>query len=248
MIPTKTEQEIDLIRSGGKVLLEIFSEIEEYIRPGIDTAEIDKRVEDLMRKKKVLPAFKGYRGYQHATCISVNEEIVHGIPGRRRLEEADIVSLDIGVIVSGYYADSARTFACGLISKKAKKLIAATKKALTAGIRQARAGNHLGDIGAAIDAAARKSGFNVVRDLFGHGIGKKLHEDPLIPNFGRPNEGVELKAGMVFALEPMLNVGSHKMVTLDDGWTIVTEDGGLSAHFEHTIVVRDGKAEVLTSA
>lgn len=201
-----------------------------------------------MRKKKALPAFKGYRGYRHATCISVNEEIVHGIPGRRVLEEADIVSLDIGVIVSDYYADSARTFACGNISKKAKKLISATKKALIVGIKQARAGNHLGDIGAAIDASARKSGFTVVRDLFGHGIGKCLHEDPLIPNFGRPNEGILLKAGMVFALEPMLNVGSHKMVTLDDGWTIVTEDKGWSAHFEHTIVIRDGNAEVLTSA
>ncbi|NQU17351.1 MAG: type I methionyl aminopeptidase [Candidatus Saganbacteria bacterium] len=247
MIPIKSEEEIAKINKGGKILAEIFREIGKLIQPGIDTAEIDKGTEALILKKGVIPAFKGYRGYKHVSCISVNDEIVHGIPGRRCLQEGDIVGVDVGVIVEDYYADMAQTYPVGKVSKKAKKLIAATKQALRTAIKQARTGNHLGDIGAAVDAYAKRAGFVVVRDLFGHGVGKALHEDPLIPNYGNWGEGIELKSGMVFAIEPMLNEGSHEIKTLDDGWTIVTVDHGLSAHFEHTIVIKEGAAEVLTS-
>lgn len=247
MIAVKTEEEVDLIRSGGKILAEVFREIKKDIRPGINTAEIDKIAEGLILERSAVPAFKGYRGYKHATCLSVNNEIVHGIPGKKELVEGDIVGVDIGVIVDGWYADMAQTFAVGKISKRAQKLINATKEALKVGIRQARDGNHLGDIGAAVEASAQKSGFCVVRDLFGHGIGRTLHEDPLIPNYGRPGEGPKLKKGMVLAIEPMLNTGTHNIKTLSDGWTIVTVDNGLSAHFEHTIVVREEKAEILTN-
>ncbi len=190
--------------------------------------------------------FKGYRGYRHATCISINNEIVHGIPGKRVFSAGDIVGLDIGVKINGFCGDCAMTVAVGEISKKAQQLIRATKEALRAAIKQARAGNHLGDISAAIERVAKNHGFSVVRDLFGHGVGQDLHEDPLIPNFGAPGQGIELKPGMTLAIEPMLNIGTHKIKTLSDGWTVVTEDGSLSCHFEHTVLIREGEAEVLT--
>ena len=247
MIVIRKDEEVDRIRKAGRILAKVFREIEALIRPGAETAEIDQAAEELLIKGGAVPAFKGYRSYKYATCISVNEEIVHGIPGRKKLKEGDIVGVDIGGIVSGYYADMAKTFPVGKIDRKAKKLIASTKKALKSAVRQARAGNHLGDISAAIESSAKDSGFTVVRDLFGHGIGQQLHEDPLIPNYGNKGEGAELKAGMVFAIEPMLNVGGHEIETLADGWTIVTRDRSISAHFEHTVLVREGKAEILTS-
>ncbi|MFC1496208.1 type I methionyl aminopeptidase [Candidatus Margulisiibacteriota bacterium] len=247
MIPIKSEADIKSIRIAGKILAEIFSEIKLLIKPGINTAEIDKRAEELLLKKKAIPAFRGYRDYRHTTCISVNEEIVHGIPGRCDLEPGDIVGIDIGAIVRGYYADMAVTFAVGEISKKKKKLLIATKAALRSAIKQAKAGNNLGDIGWAIESSAKKAGFSVVRDLFGHGVGRELHEDPLIPNYGNQGEGIQLKPGMVFAIEPMLNIGGYEIETLADGWTIVTKDRSPSAHFEHTVLITEGKAEILTN-
>jgi methionyl aminopeptidase len=200
----------------------------------------------MIREKGAVPVFIGYRGYRHATCISVNEEIVHGIPSKRILREGDIVSLDVGTKVDGYCGDTAATFPVGKVSKKAGKLIRVSKSALKAGIKQARAGNHLGDISAAIQKVAEENGYSVVRELYGHGIGSELHEDPLVPNFGRPGSGPELKPGMTLAIEPMLNMGGWKIRTLEDGWTVITEDKKLSCHFEHTILIQEGEAEVLT--
>jgi methionyl aminopeptidase len=190
--------------------------------------------------------FLGYRGYKHATCISINQEVVHGIPGERRLVAGDLVSIDVGVKKDGYCGDCALTVPVGKASGRAEKLLRTAQQALAAGIKQARAGNHLGDIGAAVQQVAEKHGFSVVRDLYGHGIGRELHEDPLVPNFGKPGEGPELRPGMVLAIEPMLNVGGWRIRTLADGWTVVTEDGALSCHFEHTVLVTAGEPEILT--
>ena len=200
----------------------------------------------LMREKGGEPVFLGYRGYRHATCISINNEIVHGIPGGRVVKEVDIVSVDVGVKAKGYCGDSAATFPVGKISAKAEKLLRVGRESLKAAIKQARAGRHLGDISHAVETHAEKNGFSVVRDLYGHGIGCDLHEDPLIPNYGKAGEGVELKPGMALAIEPMLNVGGWRIKTLTDGWTVVTEDGSLSCHFEHTVLITDGEPEVLT--
>lgn len=246
MIQIRNEKELAKIRKAGRILAQVFKEIKKQIKAGVDTAVLDQLAEKLLLKKGAVPAFKGYRNYKYATCISVNEEIVHGIPGRRKLKDGDVVGVDIGAVVSGYYADMAKTFVVGKPNRKIKKLIAGTKEALKSAINQAQAGRHLGDISAAIERCAKQTGFQVVRDLFGHGIGESLHEDPLIPNFGNPGEGPKLKPGMVFAIEPMLNIGGHEIETLDDGWTIVTRDRSISAHFEHTIVIKEGKAEILT--
>lgn len=248
MIPIKTEEEINKIRKAGKILVEVFREIKLDIKPGINTEEIDKKAEGLLLKLGASPVFKGYRNYKHATCISVNEEVVHGIPGRRNLQEGDIVGVDIGAAISGYCADMAVSYPVGETGRKVKKLLSAAREALQAAIKQVQAGKHLGDIGAAIENCAKKAGFTVVRDLFGHGVGKELHEDPLIPNYGNPGEGSELRPGMVFAIEPMFNAGGYEIKTLDDGWTIVTADRSLSAHFEHTVLVTRGNAEILTYA
>jgi methionyl aminopeptidase len=216
------------------------------IRPGVTTEYLDSYAEKLIRNRGATPIFIGYRGYRHATCISVNEEIVHGIPGKRVIKAGDIVGLDVGSKLDGYCGDTAATFAAGKVSKKVAKLLRTGQAALKSALRQARAGNHLGDVSAAIQRTAEKGGYCVVRDLYGHGIGTELHEDPLIPNFGRPGEGPELKDGMVLAIEPMLNMGGWKIKTLDDGWTVVTEDRAWSCHFEHTILIREGEPEVLT--
>lgn len=246
MIPIKSDDDVKCIRSAGKVLTEVFAQIKSLVKPGIDTIEIDRKAEELLKKRRAIPAFKGYRDYKHATCISVNEEIVHGIPGRRSLKNGDIVGIDIGAIVKEHYADMAITFPVGEVSKKSKKLLSATKAALRAAIKQCQAGKNLGDIGWGIENVAQRAGFSVVRDLFGHGVGKELHEDPLIPNYGNPGEGIQLKPGMVFAIEPMLNLGGYEIETLEDGWTIVTKDRKWSAQFEHTILITEGKAEILT--
>jgi methionyl aminopeptidase len=192
------------------------------------------------------PAFKGYRGYKYATCLSVNAEVVHGIPGERVLKEGDMIGVDVGARVSGFYGDCAATFPVGKISKKAEKIIVTADDCLKLAIKRVRAGAHLGDIGETIEARAKREGFSVVRDLFGHGVGKSLHEDPLIPNYGVAGEGPELLPGMVLAIEPMVNEGGSEILTLPDGWTVVTKDGGLSAHFEHTVLVTKKGAEVLT--
>jgi len=245
-IKIRSQDEIEKIKSACQIVAWVLAEVSQEIKAGVTTEDLDKLAERLIREKKAEPVFIGYRGYRHATCISVNEEIVHGIPGKKVLQEGDIVGLDVGVKLNGYCGDTAATFPVGKISKKAEKLIRSGKSALQAGIKQARANNHLGDICAAIQRIAEEGGFSVVRELYGHGIGTELHEDPLIPNYGKPGEGPLLKKGMVFAIEPMLNVGGWKIKTLEDGWTVITEDRSLSCHFEHTVAIIDDEPEILT--
>lgn len=242
----KSDAEIAKIRKACRISAEALAELKPLIKPGITTKELDDAAEKLILKRGALPAFKGYRGYRFTTCLSVNEEVVHGLPSQRRLKEGDIVGVDVGAIVDGYYGDNAETFAVGKVGRPVKRLMDATRNALYSGIAQAKDGNHLGDVSAAIEAEALKNGFTVVRDLYGHGVGSALHEDPLIPNYGKPGTGPELKAGMTLAIEPMLNAGSAEIVTLPDGWTIVTKDSSLSAHFEHTVLVTKGAPEILT--
>lgn len=234
------------MRLAGRATGEVLGEVGKLVKAGVTTAELDSRAEKLIRDKGGEPVFLGYRGYRHATCISINDEIVHGIPGERVVKEGDIVSVDVGVRINGYCGDSAATFPVGKISAKVEKLLRVGRESLKAAIKQARAGRHLGDISHAVETHAEKNGFSVVRDLYGHGIGRDLHEDPLIPNFGKAGEGIELKPGMILAIEPMLNIGGWRIKTLTDGWTVVTEDGSLSCHFEHTVLITEGEPEVLT--
>ncbi len=234
------------MKEAGLILSEILSRVAGAVKPGVTTEDLDSLAEKLILQKGCQPVFKGYRGYRHATCISVNEEVVHGIPGQRSLKEGDIAGIDIGLKLKGFCSDSAITVAVGKISKKAEKLLRTGRSALRAGIKQARAGNHLGDISAAIEKIAEDNGYSVVRDLYGHGIGRDLHEDPLIPNYGFKGEGIELKPGMVLAIEPMLNIGGSRIETLGDGWTVVTADRALSCHFEHSVLIAKGDPEILT--
>lgn len=234
------------MRVAGRIAAEVLDALCGEVKAGVKTENLDKMAERFIREKGAEPVFIGYRGYRHATCISVNQEVVHGIPSARALQEGDIVSVDVGVKVSGYCGDVAATFPVGEITGKARKLLRAGKEALRAGMRQARSGRYLGDISNAIQRVAERNGFSVVRELYGHGLGQDLHEDPLIPNFGKPGEGPELKPGMVIAIEPMLNVGGWKIRTLPDGWTVVTEDGSLSCHFEHSVLITEGEPEVFT--
>ncbi|MBU0629703.1 MAG: type I methionyl aminopeptidase [Candidatus Margulisbacteria bacterium] len=245
-ISIKTDQEIKLMREAGRIAAEALAVLKKNLRAGLTTSELDAAGEDLIRGRGAEPVFKGYRGYRHATCISVNSEVVHGIPGGRLIKDGDIVSIDVGVRYKGFCGDNAATFPVGTVSSKATKLLRAGKEALAAGIKQARVGRRLGDLSHAIQKVSEKQGFSVVRELYGHGIGRDLHEDPLIPNFGFPGEGIHLQAGMIIAIEPMLNTGSWRIRTLDDGWTVVTEDGGLSSHFEHTVLITSGDPEILT--
>lgn len=242
----KSAVEIEKIRKACHIVAWVLGQLGAAVRAGLTTLDLDKIGEELIRSKGAEPVFIGYRGYRHATCISVNEEIVHGIPGPRVLQEGDIVSIDVGAKIAGFCGDTAATFPVGSIEKKTSKLLKAGKAALKAAIRQARARRFLGDISSAIQSLAEKNGYSVVRELYGHGIGQDLHEEPLIPNFGNPGEGPELKPGMVLAIEPMLNLGGWKIKTLSDGWTVITEDRSLSTHFEHTVLVTDSDPEVLT--
>jgi len=246
MAQVKTEAEIEKISKACRVAAEVLGELKGSIKAGVTTAELEETSDRLFRKKGAIPAFKGYRGYRYATCLSVNEEVVHGLPGKRILKDGDIIGVDVGAIVDGYYGDNAETFPVGKISAEAKRLISATRNALNKAMAEARDGNHLGDVSFAVESEAKKNGFSVVKDLYGHGVGATLHEDPLIPNFGKKGTGIMLKAGMTLAIEPMLNVGASEIRTLEDGWTIVTADGSLSAHFEHTILVTKGAPKILT--
>lgn len=245
-IKIKSAREIEIIRKACAIVAWVLEQTGQEVKAGVTTKYLDSFAERLIREKGAEPVFIGYRGYRHATCLSVNEEIVHGIPGKKVLQEGDIIGVDVGTKIEGFCGDTAGTFPVGKVAKKTAKLLKAGKLALKAGIRQARAGNHLGDISAAIQRVAEENGYSVVRDLYGHGIGADLHEDPLIPNFGHPGEGPKLKPGMVLAIEPMLNMGGWKIKTLEDGWTVITEDRSLSCHFEHTILIREGEARVLT--
>ena len=234
------------MRQAGRIVATALAEMQAILRPGLTTQAIDLVAETVIRRMGGIPSFKGYRGFPATICASVNEEIVHGIPGGRRLVEGDIISLDVGAIWDGYQADAAITVGIGKVSDTAQRLMDATKRALEAGIAAARADMRLGDISYAIESVARDAGFEVVREYGGHGIGKVMHEPLHIPNWGTKGQGIRLKRGMTMALEPMLTAGGYATRQLADGWTVVTADGSLAAHFEHTIVVADGEAEILT--
>lgn len=246
MIPLKSDKELDLIRKSGSILAVIMRQLEKALKPGVTTADIDKLAESLVIKEGVLPAFKGYKGYPACVCISINEEIVHGIPGTRKIQDGDIVSLDMGINYKGYFSDAAITVGIGKISPQAKGLINVTRKALSEGIKQAKAGNRLSDISNAIQNYVERYGYSVVRQFVGHGIGKALHEEPEVPNFGIKGQGPVLIKGMVLAIEPMVNLGTWECEILDNGWTAVTKDRLLSAHFEHTVAIMQNKTEILT--
>lgn len=238
MILLKNTEDLRLLQRANIMVADTLGELRTRIKPGITTGELDRIAEDFIRSRKGIPAFKGYRGYPSTLCISVNEEIVHGIPGKRVLKKGDIVSLDIGVLLDGYYGDAAITVGVGPVSAEADRLMRVTEESLYRGIEKAREGNRLSDISIAVQTHVEAAGFSVVRDFVGHGIGRNLHEDPQIPNFYTPaTYNPRLKAGMVFALEPMVNQGTFKVKILQDGWTAVTRDAKLSAHFEHTIAV-----------
>jgi len=246
MIVLKLPEEIEKIRASNHIVAEILSTLKEKVRPGITTGELDVCSEELVRKRGAIPAFKGYMGYPNSLCISVNSEVVHGIPSDRVLEAGDIVSLDFGVYYNGYYGDAAITVPVGAVSEEAARLIRVTERGLYDGIKEAKAGNRLGDISAAVQLCVEGAGYAVVRDFVGHGIGKKLHEEPQIPNYGVKGRGIELKAGMVLAIEPMVNEGTYRVKVTDNGWTVVTEDGKLSAHFEHSIAITKDGPDILS--
>ncbi|OIP34402.1 MAG: type I methionyl aminopeptidase [Deltaproteobacteria bacterium CG12_big_fil_rev_8_21_14_0_65_43_10] len=246
MIILKSKEEIELLRKSNQIVVHILKALRKIIKPGITTLELDSYAEEQIRKKGAIPAFKGYRGFPASLCVSVNEQLVHGIPDSRRLKEGDIVSLDLGVVRSGFYGDAAITVPVGKISQEATRLLDVTQNALYKGIEQAKAGCRLHDISHAIQSWVEGNGFSVVRDFVGHGIGRNLHEEPQIPNFGLSNRGVQLKAGMVLALEPMVNVGTWRVKVQPDGWTVVTVDGSLCAHFEHTIAITEDGPDILT--
>jgi methionyl aminopeptidase len=248
MVTLKSEREIERMRASGKVVAEVLQALESQIRPGVATAELDRLAESIIRAHEgARPAFKGYGGFPASICASVNEEVVHGIPSKSRtLEAGDIVGIDVGVLLNGYHADAARTFAVGPVTEETRRLLSVTKSALEAGIDAARPGARLGDVSAAIQSVAESAGFSIVRDLVGHGIGQHLHEDPQVPNFGVEGRGLELEPGLVIAIEPMVNVGGSEVRTLEDAWTIVTIDGSLSAHFEHTVAITESGPDILT--
>ena len=246
-VTIKSQREIELMRESCRLLSIVHDEMGKAVKPGMSTFQIDKIGEDIIRSFGCIPNFKNYNGFPAAVCVSVNEEVVHGIPSKKKiLREGDIVSLDAGLIYKGYHSDAARTHAVGEISDEAKKLIEVTKQSFFEGIKFAKAGCHLHEISAAIGDYAESFGFGVVRDLVGHGIGTNLHEDPQVPNFRQKRRGLRLQAGMTLAIEPMINAGTYEVRILDDEWTVVSRDGSLSAHYENTILITDGEPEILT--
>jgi methionyl aminopeptidase len=247
MISLKSERELDLMRKSGGIVAKILDEMCQMAKPGMTTAELDRFAEMRTREMGAIPAFKGYHGFPASVCISVNEEVVHGIPSKKRvLKDGDIVGLDFGVIYEGWFGDSARTVGVGSISADAQKLLDVTKESLNQGILQAREGNRVFDIGHAVQNYVEGFGYSVVREFVGHGIGRALHEEPQVPNYGPKGKGLQLKVGMVIAIEPMINAGSHEVKVLGDGWTAVTQDRSLSAHFEHTVAITPNGPEILT--
>ncbi|EGT4139900.1 type I methionyl aminopeptidase [Clostridium perfringens] len=246
MIILKNENEIDLMRKAGKILGETLNLLKEKVRPGITTTELDRIAEEFITKHGATPSFKGLYGFPASLCISVNNQVIHGFPGSYELKDGDIVSIDCGVCLNGFNSDAARTFGVGNISEEAEKLIRITEESFFKGIEKAYVDNRLTDISNEIQQYVEANGFSVVRDFVGHGIGRKVHEDPEVPNFGRPGRGPKLMAGMVLAIEPMVNMGSYRVKTLDDGWTVVTADGKLSAHYENTVAILPNGPEILT--
>ena len=248
MIELKSAREIALMRRGGHILADVMDRLRDTVKAGMSTLEIDEDVESFITARGAKPAFKGYRGFPATVCISINEEVVHGIPSaHRRIKDGDIVGLDLGCIVEGYYADCAFTLAIGDVPPKVQQLVDVTRESLDQAIQECRPGRRLSDVSHAVQAHVERHGFAVVRAFVGHGIGRALHEDPQVPNFGDPGRGPQLRPGMVLAIEPMVTMGSWEVKVLDDGWTAVTRDGSLAAHFEHTIAVTDSDPEVLTS-
>ena len=245
-IRIKSPQEIDILRKAGKILSLIIKQLASSLTAGMTTKDIDAKAVSLIQQYGVKSAFKGYRGFPASACISVNEGVVHGIPNQLNIRNGDIVSIDVGIICDDYYSDSAITVGVGPLNPQVKKLLEVTESALYKGIEQARAGGHLSDISHAVQSYVEMQGFSVVRDFVGHGIGRQLHEDPEIPNYGAPRQGPVLKEGMVLAIEPMVNMGVHRTKVLKDGWTVVTQDGKPSAHFEHCILVTSNGVEILT--
>ncbi len=248
-VTIKSQREINLMREAGKILAITHEALAKALKPGISTWEVDRLGEEIIRSYGCVPSFKNYQGYPASICISVNDEVVHGIPSKKRiLKEGDIVSLDAGVIYKGYHSDAARTHGVGEISPEATQLIEVTKQCFFEGIKYAKSGNHLNDVSSAIQAYAESFGYGVVRDLVGHGIGNHLHEDPEVPNFARRKKGIRLQPGMTLAIEPMINAGKLDVRWLDDDWTVITKDGSLSAHYENTILITEEEPEILSQA
>ena len=247
MVTIKSEREIELMREAGRILSKVHEELGKTLVPGMSTKEIDRMCEDMIRSHGCVPSFLNYQGFPASVCISITDEVVHGIPDKHRyLEEGDIVSLDTGVIWKGYQSDAARTHMIGEVSGEARKLVEVTQQSFFEGIKYAKAGNHLNDISKAIQEYAESFGFGVVRDLVGHGMGTEMHEAPEIPNFAQRRKGIRLAAGMTLAIEPMITAGRYDVVWEDDGWTVVTEDGSLASHYENTILITDGEPEILS--
>lgn len=246
MITLKSREEVEKLRAANKIVAEAMFRVGEAICPGVTTAELDRLAEEYIRSQGALPAFPTVPGYHHTLCTSVNEQVVHGIPGKRELAEGDIISVDCGVLLDGFFGDHAWTFPVGKVSVEAGELLAVSEKSLMRGIEAARVGNRLYDISAAIEDVATKANYEVVRDYVGHGIGRELHEEPQVPNFGTAGTGMKLRRGLCIALEPMLNVGTSEVEVLEDGWTVVTKDRKLSAHFEHSIAIMDDGPEILS--
>jgi methionyl aminopeptidase len=246
MIQLKSPQDIAKMEAANRIVAEVLAEVKNQVRPGVETRQLDELAEGLCRRYKVKPAFKGYRGYSHSLCIAVNDEVVHGIPGPRQLKVGDLVSLDFGVLHDGFYGDAAITVPVGEVSPQAQELMQATEESLYAGIAELKVGGRLSDISHAVQATVEKQGFSVIRQFVGHGIGRALHEDPQIPNFGARGRGPALKVGMTLAIEPMTSAGSWEVKILEDGWTAVTEDGSLAAHFEHTVALTEKGVLILS--
>lgn len=247
MVKLKSEAEIDAMRYPNKVVGEVLEYIKDYVKDGVTTYDLDKIIEEFFGKKHVIPAFKGYEGYPAASCISPNEVVVHGIPSKKViLKNGDIVSIDVGAIHDGWYGDGARTYGVGQIDEKKQKLLEVTQRSFFAGIKEFRMGKRLGDISYAIQVFVESNGFSVIRDYVGHGIGRSLHEDPQVPNFGKPSRGIPLMEGLVLAIEPMVSMGDWKVRILEDGWGVVTNDNSPSAHYENTVVLHKGEVEILT--
>lgn len=246
-VTIKSKREIELMREAGKILANVHLELEKFIKPGLSTLDVDKKANELIRSYNCIPSFLNYNGYPASICVSINDEVVHGIPVKSRIiQDGDIVSLDAGVIYKGYHSDAARTLAIGNVSEEARRLMDVTKQSFFEGIKYAKAGYHLNDISGAIQDYVEANGFTIVRDLVGHGIGTALHEAPQIPNFRQKRRGIRLEPGMTLAIEPMVNEGKYEVAWLDDDWTVVTMDGSLSAHYENTILITDGEPEILS--
>jgi len=246
MVILKQPDEIDKARASNRIVAEVLSVLREKVKPGVTTRELDKIAEGVTEKRGAKPAFKGYRGYPFSLCTSVNEEVVHGMPSNRILVEGDIIGLDFGIYHQGLYGDAAITLPVGRVQEQAIRLMQVTEQSLYSAINEACDGKRLGDISAAVQDVAESAGYSIVRDFVGHGIGKSLHEDPQIPNFGKKGRGIELKQGMILAIEPMVNAGKYKVKILADGWTVITADGSLSAHFEHSVAITDNGPEILS--